>query len=159
MGLGLNYYNTMEQQYNVYIVRKKTTGKVVYVGKTNNLERRIKQHGYRSKWVKEIGPGNLLFKVIKSFDNNTDAVKYEEKLINKYNTIRNGYNKYHSGKVWAEHKDTYRKHYRYANWDKEKERDRARHLKDRCSRYDNEIAELGIILKPVKRRNNYKKSA
>lgn len=98
-------------KYTVYLIRHISTGTVLYVGKTDNFKRRAYQHlslNTQSKeWLSSIGTSNILIEPVAEFDNEVDALKYEDKLIIKYNTIENGYNKNRSGLIQAENKYEY----------------------------------------------------
>lgn len=87
----------------IYLIKKED--KVLYVGKTNDFERRKKEHTSlctnTSDWLGEIGINNVTFEIIKSFpDGDTDnALKCEDEMILKYDTIENGYNINRSGLI------------------------------------------------------------
>jgi putative endonuclease len=67
--------------FNVYILHSQKTDKF-YVGQTNNLERRLKDHnsGY-SNYSKAGIPWNLVF--AKVFDSRSEAMSYEKFLKSK----------------------------------------------------------------------------
>ena len=97
-------------KYTVYLIRHISTGQVLYVGKTNNFKHRAYEHlslKTNSKdWLSSIGTNNVLIEEVAKFSNETDALKYEDELIIKYNTIENGYNEKRSGLI-TENKDEY----------------------------------------------------
>ena len=105
-------------KYTVYIIKHIGTGTVLYVGSTRNFKRRTYQHlslkSNSKKWLSVIGTGNVLIEAVAEFDNKVDALKYEDELILKYNTITNGYNKCRSGLIFEENPEEYQR-----NWQKE----------------------------------------
>ena len=115
------------KKYTVYLIRHMSTGMVLYVGKTNNFKRRAYQHlslQSRTKdWLSVIGTANVIIEEVAKFDNEVDALKYEDKLIQKYGTIENGYNKHRSGLIKAENPEEYNKKYqkKYLEIDEHKE--------------------------------------
>ena len=102
-------------KYTVYLIRHISTGMVLYVGKTKNFKRRTYQHlslkSSTKKWLEVVGTGNVFIEPVAEFDNEVDALKYEDKLIIKYNTIENGYNKQRSGLIFLENPEKYKKEY------------------------------------------------
>ena len=102
-------------KYTVYLIRHISTGTVLYVGKTNNFKRRKYQHlslkSNSKKWLSVIGTGNVLIEAVAEFNNKVDALKYEDELILKYDTITNGYNNNRSGLIFAENKEEYKREY------------------------------------------------
>lgn len=90
-------------KYIVYIIRHISTGKVLYVGKTDNFKRRAYEHlklkSNAKYWLSSIGTNNVTIEAVAEFNNETDALNYEDDLILKYDTITNGYNKHRSGIV------------------------------------------------------------
>ena len=102
-------------KYTVYIIRHISTGTVLYVGKTKNFKTRVYQHlslkSNAKYWLAEIGTNNVLIEPVAEFSNETDALKYEDKLIIKYCTIENGYNKQRSGLIFLENPEKYQKEY------------------------------------------------
>lgn len=111
-------------KYTVYIIKHIGTGTVLYVGKTNNFKRRVYQHlslkSSSKEWLAEIGTNNVLIEAVAEFNNKVDALKYEDELILKYDTITNGYNKYRSGLIFEENPEEYQREYQkeYHNTDK-----------------------------------------
>ena len=105
-------------KYTVYVIKHIGTGTVLYVGKTKNFKMRVYQHlslkSSTKKWLAEIGTNNVLIEPVAEFSNETDALKYEDELILKYNTIENGYNKQRSGLIFLENPEEYQR-----NWQKE----------------------------------------
>ena len=96
---------------NIYLIIYKD--RVMYVGCTNNLNHRISQHfNTRNTIPKWVNRDDVKFEVVASFESMDEALKFENKLITDYDTIRNGWNKYRSGLVWRENKGNYKKQYR-----------------------------------------------
>lgn len=122
-----NLYQVSNMKYTVYIIRHISTGQVLYVGKTRNFKRRVYQHltlhTGTKKWLSVIGTGNVLIEEVAKFDNEVDALKYEDELILKYGTIENGYNKNRSGLIESENPEEYQKKYqkKYLEIDEHKE--------------------------------------
>lgn len=114
------------KKYTVYLIRHISTGMVLYVGKTDNLKRRAYEHltlnSNSKKWLSVIGTGNVLIEEVAKFDNEVDALKYEDELILKYGTIENGYNGQRSGLI-TENPEEYNKKYqkKYREIDEHKE--------------------------------------
>ena len=109
-------YNNLYQvsnmkKYTVYIIRHIGTGAVLYVGKTNNFKRRAYEHlklkTHSKDWISVIGTGNVIIEEVATFNNKTDALKYEDELILKYGTIANGYNNNRSGLIKSEKPEEY----------------------------------------------------
>ena len=102
-------------KYTVYVIKHIGTGTVLYVGKTKNFKMRVYQHlslkSNTKKWLSAIGTGNVLIEAVAEFDNKVDALKYEDELILKYNTITNGYNKCRSGLIFLENPEKYQREY------------------------------------------------
>ena len=113
-------------KYIVYIIRHISTGQVLYVGKTKNFKTRVYQHlslkSNAKYWLAEIGTNNVLIEPVAEFSNETDALKYEDELILKYNTIENGYNKQRSGLIFLENPEKYQKEYHSTDEFKEYQR-------------------------------------
>jgi putative endonuclease len=64
--------------YYTYVLQSEKSGKL-YIGHTENLERRLKEHNSnQTKSIKNKGPWNLIFK--KEFQSRSDAMKFEAKL-------------------------------------------------------------------------------
>ena len=133
------------KKYTVYIIRHIGTGAVLYVGKTNNLKRRAYEHlslnAETKKWLSVIGTENVIIEPVEEFNNEVDALKYEDELILKYDTIKNGYNKKRSGLIFEENPEEYQREYRkvYQSTDKFKEYQRKWHREysktDKCRKY------------------------
>lgn len=85
----------------------------MYVGKTNNISNRKYQHlkrngtGYSAVPI-DVDIQYVDFVVDREFENNVDAVKYENELILKYDTINNGWNKNRSGYICEDMKTYYK---------------------------------------------------
>ena len=103
------------KKYTVYIIRHISTWTVLYVGKTNDFKRRAYEHlklrTKTKKWLSSIGTGNVLIEAVAEFENKDDALKYEDELILKYNTITNGYNNNRSGLIASENPKGYNINY------------------------------------------------
>ena len=99
------------KKYTVYIIRHISTGTVLYVGKTDNFKRRAYEHlklkTHSKDWISVIGTGNVIIEEVATFNNKTDALKYEDELILKYGTIANGYNNNRSGLIKSEKPEEY----------------------------------------------------
>lgn len=110
-------------KYTVYVIKHIGTGTVLYVGMTKNFKMRVYQHlslkSNSKYWLAEIGTNNVLIEPVDEFNNKVDALKYEDELILKYDTIKNGYNKCRSGLIFEENPEKYQK--KYHNTDKFKE--------------------------------------
>ena len=94
---------TKKKTYVVYTITY--FDQIVYVGKTcRYIERKRKHLNQRGTYMSAIPVdadlSKIEFNVVAEFDNKTDALKYEDQLILKYNTIDNGWNKYRSGLVY-----------------------------------------------------------
>ena len=130
-----NLYQVSNMNYTVYLIKHIITGQVLYVGKTDNFKRRAHQHlslNTNSKeWLSSIGTGNVLIEAVADFENKDDALKYEDELILKYNTITNGYNNNRSGLIASENPEEYNKKYqkKYREIDEHKEHMREYHRK------------------------------
>ena len=103
-------------KYTVYVIKHIGTGTVLYVGMTKNFKMRVYQHlslkSNSKYWLAEIGTNNVLIEPVDEFNNKVDALKYEDELILKYNTITNGYNKCRSGLIFEENPEKYQRDYR-----------------------------------------------
>ncbi|NLT51737.1 MAG: GIY-YIG nuclease family protein [Ignavibacteria bacterium] len=65
-------------EFYTYIIQSKKTGKY-YIGHTNNLERRLKEHNSgQTKSTRNGGQWELVY--VKSFPNSTEAVNFEMKI-------------------------------------------------------------------------------
>lgn len=108
-------------KYTVYLIRHISTGMVLYVGKTINFKKRAYEHlslnSNSKKWLSSIGTSNVLIEEVAKFDNEVDALKYEDELILKYGTIENGYNKQRSGLIKTENPEEYNKKYQKKYWE------------------------------------------
>ena len=127
-------------KYTVYVIKHIGTGTVLYVGKTKNFKMRVYQHlslkSNAKDWLSEIGTNNVLIEPVAEFSNETDALKYEDELILKYNTIENGYNKQRSGLIFLENPEKYLK--KYHSTDKFKECQRKYTKTDKYREYQRE---------------------
>lgn len=106
-------------KYTVYIVKDLLENKVVYVGKTQNFNRRKQEHlGLRANtkdWISAIGTNNVEITPIEYFETKEEALKREDELIIRYDTINNGYNKQRSGLIKVGREKEYQKEYREKN--------------------------------------------
>lgn len=88
-------------KYKVYLIRRKSDDKVLYVGCTHQFKRRRKEHfklnSNTADWLREIGVDNVYMECIESFRDRNEALKYEDYMIQFYNTIEDGYNVNRSG--------------------------------------------------------------
>ena len=129
------------KKYTVYIIRHISTGTVLYVGKTNDFKRRAYEHlklNTNSKdWLSVIGTGNVFIEAVAEFENKDDALKYEDELILKYNTIENGYNNNRSGLITYENHKKYNREYSKTDKFKEYHRKWQREYSktDKCRKY------------------------
>lgn len=78
--------NLERKLYYVYIHKEKTTGEVLYVGKGTgdrayNLRNRNKKY---LEHIRQVGKDNIEIEILKRFDNNIDAYKYEEDMTDHY---------------------------------------------------------------------------
>lgn len=114
-------------RFTVYTITTIDQGRVVYVGETNNFQRRKREHltlnTGTKEWLAEIGTGNVLIEPVAEFNNEVDALKYEDELILKYNTINRGYNKHRSGLIKAEDPKEYQREYQRTDKRKEYQRE------------------------------------
>ena len=105
-------------------------GEVMYVGKTSNMAKRKSMHKTQlgnpkySAIPVDADLNKVKFNVVAEFDNKTDALKYEDQLILKYNTIDNGWNTRRSGLIKASDMKTYMQDYRAAHSDELRAYDR-----------------------------------
>lgn len=97
--------------YTVYTITTINEDKVVYVGKTKNFDLRAYQHyklnSHAKEWIAAIGTDSVSIDAVAEFDTEEDALKCEDALILKYDTITNGYNKRRSGLIEAEDPQKY----------------------------------------------------
>lgn len=105
------YIYSMDKKYVVYTISYQ--GVVKYVGKTCDFDRRKRNHlTYRgnrrhSSIPIEVNLVDVEILPIKKFNNEEEALKYEDELIIKYDTINSGWNKYRSGLIKASDKNEY----------------------------------------------------
>lgn len=73
--------------------------RIVYVGCTNNLDRRTKEHlqlkTHTKVWLKDLFKVKII--VLCEADNKDEAISLEDHYILVFDTIENGYNHYRSG--------------------------------------------------------------
>ena len=127
-----NLIQVSNMKYTIYLIRHISTGTVLYVGKTRNFKKRVYQHlslkSNSKEWLSAVGKDNVSIEAVAEFNNETDALKYEDDLILKYDTINNGYNKNRSGLIFSENKEEYRKeHYKtdkYIEYNRNYQRER-----------------------------------
>ena len=132
-------------KYTVYIIKHIGTGTVLYVGSTRNFKRRTYQHlslkSNSKYWLSSIGTNNVTIEAVAEFDNKVDALKYEDELILKYDTINNGYNNRRSGLIFEENPEEYQRKYcreYYQKNDKYRECVREYHKTDKYRGYQRE---------------------
>jgi len=94
----------MKKQY-VYIITY--NGEVMYVGKTCNMKNRKSLHRnqrgtHNSAIPVDADLSKIEFNVVAEFDNEEEALKYEDQLILQYNTLDGGWNKQRSGLVYSD---------------------------------------------------------
>lgn len=92
----------METRYIVYTISLQ--GKVMYVGSTNNFERRKGQHKTKrgtnqSAIPMDVDLSLVSFNIIVDYESKKEALKEEDRLIVEYDTINNGWNKQRSGLI------------------------------------------------------------
>ena len=90
------------KDYNVYIIKE--NGITRYVGCSCNIKRRIIEHTYYPGTRYSAIPldsdlKTIEINIVATFDNEYDAKVFENELIIKYNTIKEGCNKIHSGHI------------------------------------------------------------
>ena len=88
----------MEKEYDVYEILY--DGIVKYVGVTENYTRRVREHlkgGKISAIPKGVNKRDVV--IISAYETNSkeDAYRVEDKLIEEFDTINNGWNKNRSG--------------------------------------------------------------
>jgi group I intron endonuclease len=103
-----------------YIIYKLTSpsGKV-YIGRTDNFERRMIEHKCRitkqGRWpiykaAKKYGWDNITKEIIDTFDTLEECIDKELKYILEYDSIKNGYNSTYNtkdgGDIWIGKRDT-----------------------------------------------------
>lgn len=88
-------------KYSVYTIRHIGTGNVLYVGYTNDFDRRMYDHltlrTNTARYIEEVGCCNIDIEVVAEFNDKKEAKVYEDELICKYNTIEYGWNTVRSG--------------------------------------------------------------
>lgn len=117
------YIYGMDKKYVVYTISYQ--GVVKYVGKTCNIKDRWYRHLHcRGNRASAIPVGINLslidFNIIKEFFNEEEALEFEDELIQKFNTIDNGWNKLRSGLIWVKDMDGIHKLYRKEHSEKNK---------------------------------------
>lgn len=79
----------------------------MYVGKTSNMTKRKSRHktqiGTHSSAIPvDVDMSKIEFNVVSVFDNEEEALKYEDQLIQQYNTLNGGWNKHRSGLICSD---------------------------------------------------------
>ena len=110
--------------YTVYKIEYK--GEIKYIGKTKQFNERRRQHigkrGTKNSAIPiDVDLNDIEFMLIETFDNETDALKREDELIQVYNTINTGWNKCRSGLIWSDREFIKEKNRGYQKVRKEKE--------------------------------------
>lgn len=99
----------------IYAYIKKDTQEYKYIGQTNNLKYRIKQHNeydpynknakeYNyplSKAIRKYGAEAFEIKILEENLTNEEASEREKYWIEKYNTCNKGYNQTFGGEIWG----------------------------------------------------------
>lgn len=91
-----------DTNYSVYLI--KLGEEVMYVGKTTDFRRRMKEHRGRigtrhSAIPKGVDLSEVTITKVKEFSDCNEALKYEDELIIQYDTVNNGWNKNRSGHI------------------------------------------------------------
>ena len=128
-----------------------------YIGSSNDLERRKKQHFCESTWKKEsnkplykdmkhYGKDNFLFKPI-WLCNPEELKKYEQLAIEKYNPKYNVKAAY-TGITIEEYQKQYQKQYRKENADRIKQQKKQynKHYQKQQCLYENELLSLDTLV-------------
>jgi len=107
----------MKKQY-VYTITY--NGEVMYVGKTSNMAVRKSAHKtkrgtYYSAIPVEADLSKIEFNVVAEFDNEDEALKYEDQLMLRYNTLDGGWNKQRSGLIETSDIKAYQREYYQAH--------------------------------------------
>lgn len=103
-----------------YIIYKLTSpSSKVYIGRTDDFERRMTEHKYRitkqGRWpvykaAKKYGWDNITKEIIDTADTLEDCIAKELKYILHYDSIKNGYNSTYNtkdgGDIWIGKRDT-----------------------------------------------------
>lgn len=112
-------------RYTVYTITDNLQGRTVYVGKTQDFERRKKEHltlsTHTKDWILALGVENITIEPIAEFGTKEEALEYEDKIIVKYNTIEDGFNKNRSGFISSTDIKQYQKQYEKTNKEKRRE--------------------------------------
>jgi predicted GIY-YIG superfamily endonuclease len=94
----------------IYLIKHKTQGNLVYVGKSIDINQRWKQHinGHRSakklqEAFSEHGVDSFEFKILEEIDNPSEMGKRETYYIDFYDSWRNGLNGSRAGGEWGRH--------------------------------------------------------
>lgn len=105
--------------FTVYVIKNNLQGRTVYVGKTNDFERRVNEHlslsTHTKEWIASIGVENISITPIAEFNSKEEALKCEDEMILKYNTIEDGFNKNRSGLIAATDNNAYQRQYYETN--------------------------------------------
>lgn len=102
--------NSSNDMYTVYTITE--NGVVKYVGKTKDYTRRKWDHlnsrgTYMSAIPIDIDLSTVEIKPIALYTDEVQALKFEDWMIQKHDTINNGWNKQRSGNIYADDVNAY----------------------------------------------------
>lgn len=108
-----------DKDYVVYTISLQ--GKVMYVGSSGNFEYRKKQHLNKEKSSaipSDVDPSTVTIEIVRHWKSEKAMLNSEGRLIKKYDTIKNGWNKVNSGlgieaKNTKEYQAEWSRRYRY----------------------------------------------
>lgn len=96
-----------EKDYVVYTISLQ--GKVMYVGSTKDFERRKREHLQQKDYSSiptDVDPSTVVIEIVKVWKSKKAMLNCEDRLIRKYNTIQDGWNRNRSA-LNEEEKQTY----------------------------------------------------
>ena len=101
--------------YTVYVIEYK--GKIMYVGKTNDFKRRVREHKnnvgkHYSAIPVDVDINYVEILPIETYTTETDALKREDELICEYDTSTIGWNQRRSGLICVSDVKAYQREYR-----------------------------------------------
>lgn len=110
-----------KKDYVVYTISLQ--GKVMYVGSTKDFERRKKEHLQQKDYSSiptDIDPSTVTIEIVKVWKSEKAMLNSEGRLIKKYDTIKNGWNRVNSGlgidtDNMKEYQAEWSRRYRYGN--------------------------------------------
>lgn len=113
--------------YSVYLIKLGET--VMYVGKTNDFERRKREHLNKIGTTYSAIPvgldsSEITITKVKDFSNRDESLNFEDELILQYDTINNGWNKNRSGHISTGDRSAIKK-----RWEEEHEAERKAYKK------------------------------